>query len=237
MSPRILLADDSPHAQRMGERILREEGFEVVTVTDGNTVLHRLDDVKPDVILLDAFLPDHSGFELCRQIKANPRHSHAGVILVAGLLEPVNDGEASAAGADAVLKKPFEATAVVEAVRPLVEKARNGRNGDADAKDAPAGTPAAAQPVGEPAKETGDVAAESAPEPAQSASAAVPAPESESEPDAPFVSAVPEPARIDPEIVRAAVTIALERAFPSLVDEITRKVLDSMPPSGASNGS
>jgi len=36
---RILLADDSPHAQRMGERILREEGFEVVSVTDGETAL------------------------------------------------------------------------------------------------------------------------------------------------------------------------------------------------------
>ena len=43
---RILLADDSPHAQRMGERILREEGFEVVTVTDGNTALMRLADVE-----------------------------------------------------------------------------------------------------------------------------------------------------------------------------------------------
>ena len=39
---RILLADDSPHAQRMGELILREEGFEVVSVTDGETALVRL---------------------------------------------------------------------------------------------------------------------------------------------------------------------------------------------------
>jgi len=54
---RILLADDSPHAQRMGERILREEGFEVVTVTDGETALIRLEDVDPDVVLADVFLP------------------------------------------------------------------------------------------------------------------------------------------------------------------------------------
>ena len=38
---RILLADDSPHAQRMGERILREEGFEVVSLTDGDAALWR----------------------------------------------------------------------------------------------------------------------------------------------------------------------------------------------------
>ena len=38
---RVLLADDSPHAQRMGERILREEGFEVITVSDGDTAMLR----------------------------------------------------------------------------------------------------------------------------------------------------------------------------------------------------
>ncbi len=46
MMSRIMLADDSPHAQRMGERILREEGFEVVSITEGvisrSLVPHRM---------------------------------------------------------------------------------------------------------------------------------------------------------------------------------------------------
>jgi hypothetical protein len=58
---RILLADDSPHAQRMGERILREEGFEVVSLTDGENTLLRLADVDPDLILADVFLPNKLG--------------------------------------------------------------------------------------------------------------------------------------------------------------------------------
>jgi CheY-like chemotaxis protein len=58
---RILLADDSPHAQRMGELILREEGYEVVTITDGATVLLRLPDVDPDLILVDVTMPTKSG--------------------------------------------------------------------------------------------------------------------------------------------------------------------------------
>jgi CheY-like chemotaxis protein len=69
---RILLADDSPHAQRMGERILREEGYEVVSVTDGETALLRLADVDPDVIIADVFLPGRSGMEICRYVKAHP---------------------------------------------------------------------------------------------------------------------------------------------------------------------
>ena len=50
---RILLADDSPHAQRMGEQILSEEGFEVVTVSDGDSALLRLEDVDPDLVIVD----------------------------------------------------------------------------------------------------------------------------------------------------------------------------------------
>ena len=67
----ILLADDSPHAQRMGERILREEGFEVVSVTDGETALLRMADVDPDLVIADVFLPGRDGFEFCRAIKSD----------------------------------------------------------------------------------------------------------------------------------------------------------------------
>ena len=52
---RILLVDDSPHAQRMGERILTEEGYEVVTVSNADSALIRLDDVDPDVSLFRKF--------------------------------------------------------------------------------------------------------------------------------------------------------------------------------------
>ena len=54
---RILLVDDSPHAQRMGERILTEEGYEVVTVSNADSALIRLDDVDPDVVLADTVMP------------------------------------------------------------------------------------------------------------------------------------------------------------------------------------
>src|SRR5579863_3545916 len=125
---RILLADDSPHAQRMGERILREEGFEVASVTDGDTALLRLADVDPDVVLADVFLPGKSGFDVCRYVKAHPRHRHARVVLTAGLLEPFNEDEARLAGCDAILKKPFEASVVLAAIQPLIAAAQLDRD-------------------------------------------------------------------------------------------------------------
>src|SRR5271156_1101018 len=121
----ILLADDSPHAQRMGERILREEGFGVVSVTNGETALLRLADVDPDLVIADVFLPGLNGFELCRKIKTACRYVR--VILTAGLLETFDEEEARRAGCDAILKKPFEASLVMQTIRPLVHDAQLAR--------------------------------------------------------------------------------------------------------------
>lgn len=138
MLGRILLADDSPHAQRMGERILREEGFELLTATDGEEALEQLSSAMPDVILADAYLPGTSGFELCRAVKTGEALRHTRVVLTAGMLEPFDEEEARRAGCDGVLKKPFEASAVVEMIKPLVEAARYSRGlFGADVAEAP----------------------------------------------------------------------------------------------------
>src|SRR6202167_1302203 len=144
---RILLADDSPHAQRMGERILREEGFEVVSLTDGNAAMLRLADVDPDLILADVFLPGKSGFELCRHVKSEPRFKHVRVVLTAGLLEPFDEEEARRAGCDAILKKPFEASKVVSTIDPLVKEAQLARGLFAEALAEVAATPSAGPAV------------------------------------------------------------------------------------------
>lgn len=127
---RILLADDSPHAQRMGERILREEGYEVVTVTDGNTALVRLSDVDPDLVLADVTLPGRSGYDVCREIKNHPRFQHVRVVLTAGLLERIDETEAASVQSDGLLKKPFEATALLDTIRPLLNASAQDRPPD-----------------------------------------------------------------------------------------------------------
>jgi CheY-like chemotaxis protein len=120
---RILLVDDSPHAQRMGERILSEEGYEVVTVSNADSALIRLDDVDPDVVLADTVMPGRTGYEICQYIKMNPRLKHVRVILTAGVLENFDEEQSKRVEADASLKKPFEATALLGAVKPLAEAA------------------------------------------------------------------------------------------------------------------
>lgn len=200
---RVLLADDSPHAQRMGEWILREEGFEVVTVTDGESALVRLPDVDPDVILADVFLPQRSGFEICRRVKTDPARRHTRVVLTAGALEPLDEEETKRVQADATLKKPFEASVVIDIVRPLILAAQADREAMRVARAEQTAASSLGQHEEPPA----------APQPELPVAAS------------PLGDAAQE---VDPERVRAAVTVALDAAFPSLIEEITEKVLHSL---------
>ena len=171
----------------MGERILREEGFEVVSLTDGDTVMLRLADVDPDVILADVFMPNRNGYEICRHVKSVAAHRHCRVVLTAGLLEPFDEEEAKRAGCDAILKKPFEASLVMETIKPLMHEAELARGLFAEAM-AEALTP----PL--PATVVHEVRNGAPPE-------------------------------IDPERVKAAITLALEAALPAMIEEITERVL------------
>lgn len=203
---RILLADDSSHAQRIGECILREEGFEVVSVTDGDTALVRLADVDPDVILASVRLPLKNGYEICRCVKESARQRHTRVVLTAGALDPLDEEEARLVQADACLRKPFEATILLQTVKPLVAAARLEREQltalpREDVQEEPAIVEAVAEATCD-------------------RSLTVAAPK-----DSEIVEAATLP---DPELVRAAVTVALDRAFPALVEEITSRVLASL---------
>jgi PleD family two-component response regulator len=137
VAARILLADDSAIAQRLGERMLREEGYEVVSVTDGETALLRLADVDPDVLIADAFLPKRTGFELAQFVRETLAHRHIGVLLSGSITEPVDSDKAAAAGADGIVQKPFGVGTLIETLVPLLDKVAERRLAGEFGADAP----------------------------------------------------------------------------------------------------
>lgn len=120
---RILLADDSPQSLRLAEHILATGQNEVVSVTDGATALHRLEDFDPDLLVCDVYLPTKSAFDLARFIRAQPRHKRVRVVFAAGPADRFDEQDARNAGADAIIRKPFEATPLLTTVEPLLEAA------------------------------------------------------------------------------------------------------------------
>ena len=124
-----MLADDSLQALRLAEQILTAQGFEVVSVTDGATALRRLEDVNPALLITDVYLPTRNGFELARFLRAQAKYRPLPIIFAAGPADQFNEQDARNAGADLILHKPFEASALLNAVQKLLERNGPGRMG------------------------------------------------------------------------------------------------------------
>ena len=122
MARKILLADDSVTAQNMGRKILADAGYDIVTVNNGSAALKRIAEVKPDLIVLDVYMPGYSGLEVCQRLKDSPETEHIPVLLTVGKLEPFKPEEARRVRADAHIVKPFEASELLTAITRLEDR-------------------------------------------------------------------------------------------------------------------
>ena len=122
MARKILLADDSVTAQNMGRKILTDAGYEVVTVNNGSAALKKIFEAKPDLIVLDVYMPGYSGLEVCQRVKENKDCARIPILLTVGKLEPFKPEEARRVRADAFVVKPFEASELLAALARLEDK-------------------------------------------------------------------------------------------------------------------
>ncbi len=122
MARKILLADDSVTAQNMGRRILSDAGYDVTTVNNGSAALKRIAESKPDLIVLDVYMPGYGGLEVCQRLREAPETARIPVLLTVGKLEPFKPEEARRVRADAFIVKPFEASELLTALTKLEDK-------------------------------------------------------------------------------------------------------------------
>jgi CheY-like chemotaxis protein len=119
VSLRILLADDSMTAQNMGKKILSDAGYEVTAVSNGAAALKKSTELKPDLVVLDIYMPGYTGLEVCERLKNAPDTAHIPVMLTVGKLEPYRPEEGARVRAEGVIIKPFEATDLLAAVQKI----------------------------------------------------------------------------------------------------------------------
>ncbi|HEV3038447.1 MAG TPA: response regulator [Candidatus Angelobacter sp.] len=122
MSLRILFADDSMTAQNMGKKILTEAGYEVVAVSNGAAAVKKIAEHKPDIIILDVYMPGYSGLEVCEKVRSSIDTLKTPVLLTVGKMEPYKPEDANRVKADGVIIKPFEASDLVAIVKKLEER-------------------------------------------------------------------------------------------------------------------
>ncbi|BAY73934.1 PAS/PAC sensor hybrid histidine kinase [Nostoc linckia NIES-25] len=117
----ILHVDDDPANRYVVTRILQNAGFTVMEAATGAAGLKAAVEYQPALIILDVKLPDLSGFEVCRQIKANPETTFIPVLhLSASFIQSQDKVEGLDSGADAYLAQPVEPIELVATVRSLL---------------------------------------------------------------------------------------------------------------------
>lgn len=122
MALKILLADDSMTAQNMGKKILMEAGYEVVAVSNGAAAVKKIAEQKPDVVVLDVYMPGYTGLEVCERVKSAIETTKIPVLLTVGKMEPFKPEEGARVKADGVIVKPFEASDLLAAVQKLEQR-------------------------------------------------------------------------------------------------------------------
>jgi CheY-like chemotaxis protein len=143
----ILLADDSLTIQRLVTQTFADGQFDVVTVSNGDAAVKKFEEIRPDLVLADIYMPGKNGYEVCALIKKHPELSDTPVVLLAGAFDAFDDETASQVGAAAHITKPFEPSALVNLVTSLAPK--SGRARSAGATSTSAG-PAQPVPPSEP---------------------------------------------------------------------------------------
>ncbi len=119
-SNRILVVDDEPFILRSLLFILKKEGYQVASATDGEEALAQIAREKPDLVFLDVMMPKKDGYEVCRILKGDPALSGIYVILLTAKGQTRDREKGIDVGADEYITKPFSPSMVVEKVRAIL---------------------------------------------------------------------------------------------------------------------
>ena len=117
MTNKILIVDDEPNNLDILRNYLRETGFKILVAENGETAIEMVNDIKPDLILLDVIMPGIDGFETCRRLKENEATKDTPIIFITAIkTESVDKVKGFEIGAVDYITKPFQIAEVVARV-------------------------------------------------------------------------------------------------------------------------
>lgn len=103
MSARILIIDDDDAVTELFSLLLKVHGYEVLTANDGVTGIQRIEQERPDLVLLDLMMPEMDGWQVCERVR---QFSRVPIIVISALDHPAMIARALDSGADDYLVKP-----------------------------------------------------------------------------------------------------------------------------------
>jgi len=127
---KILVIDDDPDIQASVKKVLESKSYQVIAALDGDEGLRKVVDERPDLIVLDVIMPGKTGFEVCRELKTDPRYHFFSEIPVLLLTVYPDDREKAHLSmregmmmeAEEYLHKPFEPKELLNRVEELLRQ-------------------------------------------------------------------------------------------------------------------
>ena len=118
---KILVVDDDKGATGLIEVILLSSGYEAIIVNDSSKAMAIARETKPDLILLDLMMPEPTGFQLCRMMRADPNFKATPIIIITALDNTDSRVVAIGAGANGFLRKPFHVRDLTEKIKDFLD--------------------------------------------------------------------------------------------------------------------
>lgn len=119
---KVMVIDDSKTIRRTAETLLKKEGCEVVTATDGFEALSKISDTKPDIIFVDIMMPRLDGYQTCALIKNNQMFKSTPVIMLSSKDGLFDKARGRIVGSERYLTKPFTRDELLSAIKEYVER-------------------------------------------------------------------------------------------------------------------
>lgn len=117
---RVLIVDDEPNIVTSLEFLMKRAGFAVSTANTGRGALASLEATPPDLVILDVMMPDLDGYEICRQVRAEPAWRDTKIVMLTARGRDAERERGLAVGADAYVTKPFSTRELVEQVKTML---------------------------------------------------------------------------------------------------------------------
>lgn len=117
MPKKILVVDDERPIVRLVQVNLEHAGYEVVTAYDGREALEKVEQEKPDLIILDVMMPQMDGFEVMQRLQANPKTRDIPVIMLTAKAQDADVFRGWQSGVTLYLTKPFSPFELISFVR------------------------------------------------------------------------------------------------------------------------
>ncbi len=119
---KVMIIDDSKTIRRTAETLLKKEGCEVVTATDGFEALAKITDEDPDIIFVDIMMPRLDGYQTCALIKNNQEFKGTPVIMLSSKDGLFDKARGRIVGSEQYLTKPFTKDELLSAIRKHVKR-------------------------------------------------------------------------------------------------------------------